>query len=43
MARARPGTILVNDAGYGGVVPLAEMSEVQWDRMITVHLKRTFN
>lgn len=36
-------TILVNDAGHGEVVPLAQMSEVQWDRMIAVHLKGTFN
>ena len=36
-------SILVNDAGYGEVVPLAQMSEAQWDKMIAVHLKGTFN
>jgi NAD(P)-dependent dehydrogenase (short-subunit alcohol dehydrogenase family) len=35
--------ILVNDAGYGEIVPLAQMSEAQWDKMIAVHLKGTFN
>ena len=35
--------ILVNDAGYGEIVPLAQMSEAQWDKMIGVHLKGTFN
>ena len=38
-----PVTILVNDAGFGEIVPLAQMSESQWDRMIAVHLKGTFN
>ena len=38
-----PVTILVNNAGYGEFVPVAEMSEAQWDRMIDVHLKGTFN
>ena len=36
-------SILVNDAGYGEVAPLARMSEAQWDKMIAVHLKGTFN
>jgi 2-hydroxycyclohexanecarboxyl-CoA dehydrogenase len=36
-------SILVNDAGYGEIVPLAQMSETQWDKMIAVHLKGTFN
>jgi NAD(P)-dependent dehydrogenase (short-subunit alcohol dehydrogenase family) len=36
-------TILVNDAGYGEIAPLAQMTEEQWDRMIAVHLKGTFN
>jgi NAD(P)-dependent dehydrogenase (short-subunit alcohol dehydrogenase family) len=36
-------SILVNDAGYGEIVPLAQMSEAQWDKMIAVHLKGTFN
>ena len=35
--------ILVNDAGYGEIAPLAQMSEAQWDKMIGVHLKGTFN
>ncbi len=35
--------ILVNAAGYAEIAPLAQMSEVQWDRMIAVHLKGTFN
>lgn len=37
-----PIHILVNDAGIGAFVPLAQMSEEQWDRMIAVHLKGTF-
>jgi NAD(P)-dependent dehydrogenase (short-subunit alcohol dehydrogenase family) len=36
-------SILVNDAGYGEITPLAQMSEAQWDKMIAVHLKGTFN
>jgi 2-hydroxycyclohexanecarboxyl-CoA dehydrogenase len=35
--------ILVNDAGIADVVPIHEMSEERWDRMIAVHLKGTFN
>jgi NAD(P)-dependent dehydrogenase (short-subunit alcohol dehydrogenase family) len=35
--------ILVNDAGIADVVPLEQMSEERWDRMIAVHLKGTFN
>jgi 2-hydroxycyclohexanecarboxyl-CoA dehydrogenase len=35
--------ILVNDAGYGEIAPLAQMTEAQWDKMIAVHLKGTFN
>ena len=35
--------ILVNNAGYGEIVPLAKMTEAQWDKMIAVHLKGTFN
>jgi len=46
IARARqalgPIHILVNDAGIGEFVPLAQMSEAQWDRMIAIHLKGTF-
>ena len=38
-----PGHILVNDAGIAGFVPFLEMSEAEWDRMIAVHLKGTFN
>jgi NAD(P)-dependent dehydrogenase (short-subunit alcohol dehydrogenase family) len=35
--------ILVNDAGIADVVPIYEMNEERWDRMIAVHLKGTFN
>lgn len=35
--------VLVNDAGYAEMLPLAQMSEAQWDKMIAVHLKGTFN
>jgi 2-hydroxycyclohexanecarboxyl-CoA dehydrogenase len=35
--------ILVNVAGIGEFAPLLQMSEAQWDRMIAVHLKGTFN
>ena len=35
--------ILVNVAGIGEFAPLLQMSEAQWDRMIGVHLKGTFN
>ena len=38
-----PIGILVNNAGYGEITPLAEMTEDQWDRMIDVHLKGAFN
>ena len=38
-----PADILVNDAGIGQFALLAEMTEEQWDRMIAVHLKGTFN
>lgn len=38
-----PIHILVNDAGIGEFVPLAQMSEAQWDRMIAIHLKGTFH
>ena len=38
-----PIHILVNDAGVGEFVPLAQMGEEQWDRMIAIHLKGTFN
>jgi 2-hydroxycyclohexanecarboxyl-CoA dehydrogenase len=34
--------ILVNDAGIAEFVPVVEMSEAQWDRMMGVHLKGTF-
>jgi NAD(P)-dependent dehydrogenase (short-subunit alcohol dehydrogenase family) len=36
-------SILVNDAGFGEIVTVAQMSEAQWDKMIGVHLKGTFN
>jgi NAD(P)-dependent dehydrogenase (short-subunit alcohol dehydrogenase family) len=44
-ARAALGTlqILVNVAGIGEFVPFTEMTEEQWDRMMAVHLKGTFN
>jgi NAD(P)-dependent dehydrogenase (short-subunit alcohol dehydrogenase family) len=35
--------ILVNVAGIGEFVNFLEMTEAQWDRMIAVHLKGTFN
>lgn len=35
--------ILVNVAGIGEFCVFPEMSEEQWDRMIAVHLKGTFN
>ena len=35
--------MLVNVAGYGEFAPLLQMTEAQWDRMIGVHLKGTFN
>jgi 2-hydroxycyclohexanecarboxyl-CoA dehydrogenase len=38
-----PVHILVNVAGIGGFVPLVEMSQAEWDRMIAVHLTGTFN
>jgi 3-oxoacyl-[acyl-carrier protein] reductase len=38
-----PIHVLVNDAGIGNFIPLAEMTEAQWDQMIAIHLKGTFN
>jgi NAD(P)-dependent dehydrogenase (short-subunit alcohol dehydrogenase family) len=38
-----PLQILVNVAGIGEFEPFATMTEEQWDRMIAVHLKGTFN
>lgn len=35
--------ILVNVAGIGEFAPFTDMSEEQWDRMLAVHLKGTFN
>jgi 2-hydroxycyclohexanecarboxyl-CoA dehydrogenase len=35
--------IAVNVAGIGEFAPLLQMTEAQWDRMIAVHLKGTFN
>lgn len=35
--------IVVNNAGIGHYVPFAELKEQDWDRMIAVHLKGTFN
>ncbi|MBI2373213.1 MAG: 3-oxoacyl-ACP reductase FabG [Deltaproteobacteria bacterium] len=34
--------ILVNNAGIGQVVPLALMEELDWDRMMDVHVKGAF-
>jgi len=42
-AELGPVHILVNDAGIAEFVPLLQMTEAQWDRMIAVHLKGTFN
>src|SRR5215510_9400541 len=38
-----PVHLLVNVAGIGEFAPLLQMEEAQWDRMIAVHLKGTFN
>jgi NAD(P)-dependent dehydrogenase (short-subunit alcohol dehydrogenase family) len=38
-----PVHVLVNDAGIGKFVLLAEMSEENWDEMIAIHLKGAFN
>jgi len=38
-----PVHILVNDAGIASFVPFLELREADWDRMIAVHLKGTFN
>jgi 2-hydroxycyclohexanecarboxyl-CoA dehydrogenase len=38
-----PIRILINDAGIAGFTTLLEMGEDEWDRMIAVHLKGTFN
>ncbi len=38
-----PVQILVNVAGIGEFMPFADMTEEQWDRMIAVHLKGTYN
>jgi NAD(P)-dependent dehydrogenase (short-subunit alcohol dehydrogenase family) len=38
-----PVHILVNDAGIGNFILLSEMNEEQWDQMIAIHLKGTFN
>jgi len=35
--------ILVNNAGFGHYTPFQSISEANWDRMIGVHLKGTFN
>jgi len=44
-ARAALGPIhiMINVAGIGAFVPLLEMSQAEWDRMIAVHLTGTFN
>jgi len=34
--------VLVNNAGYGQVVPLALMEEEDWDRMMDTHVKGAF-
>jgi 2-hydroxycyclohexanecarboxyl-CoA dehydrogenase len=38
-----PVHVLINDAGIGKFVLLAEMSEENWDEMIAIHLKGAFN
>ncbi|MFN8545301.1 MAG: SDR family NAD(P)-dependent oxidoreductase [Candidatus Binatia bacterium] len=38
-----PAHVLVNCAGIAGFLPLMQMGEAEWDRMIAVHLKGTFN
>ena len=38
-----PIHILVNDAGIGNFILLAQMTEAQWDQMLAIHLKGTFN
>ena len=38
-----PVTLLVNAAGIASFVPLLQMTEGDWDRLIAVHLKGTFN
>src|SRR5262245_20828738 len=38
-----PIRILVNDAGIGNFILLAQMTEAQWDQMLAIHLKGTFN
>src|SRR5690349_4731773 len=35
--------VLVNDAGIASFVPLLQMREEEWDRLIAVHLKGTFH
>jgi 2-hydroxycyclohexanecarboxyl-CoA dehydrogenase len=37
-----PVTILANSAGMHGTSPITEMTDEQWDRMMTVNLKGTF-
>jgi len=38
-----PVGILVNAAGIASFVPLLQMTEETWDRLVAVHLKGTFN
>ena len=38
-----PIHILVNDAGIGNFILLSQMTEAQWDQMLAIHLKGTFN
>jgi 2-hydroxycyclohexanecarboxyl-CoA dehydrogenase len=38
-----PVGILVNAAGVASFVPLLQMTEETWDRLVAVHLKGTFN
>ena len=35
--------VLVNNAGFGQVVPLALMEEADWDNMLDTHVKGAFN
>lgn len=38
-----PISILVNNAGISNIVPFLDMTEEQWDRMITINLKGVFH
>lgn len=42
-AELGPVHIMVNVAGIGAFVPLLDMTDAEWNRMIAVHLTGTFN